>query len=85
VLQNIVGRPALTTATTAATTTGTITSTVSTVVNTTNSLRVATASQLNRQQSKLPAAYPPNKPNADLKIIDLTDEEDRAKTSKYFP
>jgi hypothetical protein len=54
-----------------------------TVVNTATSLRVATASQLNnRQQPKPSTVYAPSKPIADLKIIDLTDEEDRAKTSK---
>jgi hypothetical protein len=56
-----------------------------TIVNTATHLRVATASQLNnRQQPKPSTLYSPNKPVADLKIIDLTDEEDRAKTSKCF-
>jgi hypothetical protein len=69
--------------------TGSITSTANTVhntvVNTATHLRVATASQLNsRQQAKPSIPYSPNKPVADLKIIDLTDEEDRAKTSKSF-
>jgi hypothetical protein len=87
-LQNIVARPALTTTTTATTSTGPVTSTISTtnniVVNTTNNLRVATASQLNNRPQSKPPVYSPNKTNADLKVIDLTDEEDRAKTSKYL-
>jgi hypothetical protein len=89
-LQNIVARSALTTTTTttAATSTGPMTSTINTanniVVNTTNNLRIATASQLNNRQQSKPPVYATNKPNADLKVIDLTDEEDRAKTSKYF-
>jgi hypothetical protein len=88
-LQKTVARPTYCIATTVVTTTGSMTSTVntvnSTVVNTTTNLRVATASQLNnRQQPKPSAVYSPNKPNSDLKIIDLTDEEDRTKTSKNF-
>ncbi|XP_069701502.1 trichohyalin-like isoform X3 [Periplaneta americana] len=61
-------------------TTSTISTVNSTVVNTTNSSRIAAASQLNsRQLSKQPTTYPPNKSSSDLKVIDLTDEEDRAK------
>jgi hypothetical protein len=88
VLQNIVARPTFSVAATVVTTTGSMTSTANTVnntvVNTATSLRVATASQLNnRQQPKPSTVYTPSKPNAELKIIDLTDEEDRAKTSKF--
>ena len=86
-LQNIIARPAVTTTTTAAISTGPTTSTVSTISSTVvnNNLRVAQASQLSsRQQSKTPAVYSPGKSNVDLKVIDLTDEEDRAKSSKYL-
>lgn len=86
--QNIVARPAVTTTTTATISTGSVTSTINTVnnivVNTSNNLRVATASQLNNRQQPNPTVFAPNKPNSDLKVIDLTDEEDRAKTSKYL-
>lgn len=83
-LQDIIARSAVTTATTAAVSTGLTTSTInSTVVN--NNLRVAQASQLSsRQQSKLPTVYSSSKSNVDLKVIDLTDEEDRSKSSKYL-
>jgi hypothetical protein len=37
-----------------------------------------------RQQSKTPTVFSPGKSNVDLKVIDLTDEEDRAKSSKYL-
>jgi len=86
-LQNIIARPAVTTTTSAALSTGPTTSTVSTISNTVvnNNLRVAQTSQLNsRQQSKTPAVFAPGKSNVDLKVIDLTDEEDRAKSSKYL-
>ncbi|XP_021929406.1 uncharacterized protein LOC110834501 isoform X3 [Zootermopsis nevadensis] len=82
---NIVARPAVTTTTTATISTGSVTSTINTVnnivVNTSNNLRVATASQLNNRQQPNPTVFAPNKPNSDLKVIDLTDEEDRAKTT----
>ena len=85
-LQNIIARPAVTTTTTTAVSTGPITSTVSTISGTiVNNLRVAQTSQLSsRQQSKTPTIFPPGKSNVDLKVIDLTDEEDRAKSSKYL-
>ncbi|XP_033608617.1 activating transcription factor 7-interacting protein 1-like [Cryptotermes secundus] len=84
--KNIVGRPSFSVSTAVVTTTSSMTSTANTVnntvVNTATNLRVATASQLNnRQQPKTSTPYTPSKPNADLKIIDLTDEEDRAKTT----
>jgi hypothetical protein len=60
------------------------TNTSNIVVNTTNSLRIATASQLNNRQPSKPPVCAPSKPNADLKVIDLTDEEDRSKSSKYL-
>jgi len=85
--QNIIARPAVTTTTTTAVSTGPTTSTVSTISNTVvnNSLRVAQTSQLSgRQQSKTPTVFSPGKSNVDLKVIDLTDEEDRAKSSKYL-
>ena len=51
----------------------------STVVNTTNSLRIASAAQLNnRQPGKQTNQYSPPK-SGDLKVIDLTDEEDRGR------
>jgi hypothetical protein len=85
--QNIIARPAATTTTTAAVSTGSTTSTVSTINSTVinNNLRVAQTSQLSsRLQSKPTTVYSPNKSNVDLKVIDLTDEEDRAKSSKYL-
>jgi len=87
VLQSIIARPAVTTTTTAAVSTGPTTSTVSTISSTvvSNNLRVAQTSQLSsRQQSKTPSVFGPGKSNVDLKVIDLTDEEDRAKSSKYL-
>jgi hypothetical protein len=86
-LQSNITRPAVTTTTTAAVSTGASTSTVSTISNTVvnSSVRVAQTSQLSsRQQSKTPTVYSSGKSNVDLKVIDLTDEEDRAKSSKYL-
>ena len=68
--------------------TGSATSTINTmnntIVNTASNLRVASAAQLNnRQPVKQTGTFTANK-SGDLKIIDLTDEEDRSKTSMYY-
>ncbi|KAJ9592700.1 hypothetical protein L9F63_015617, partial [Diploptera punctata] len=77
-----VGRPITSIA--AAIATGSPTSTVNTmnttVVNTANNLRIASAAQLNNRQPVKQIAFAANK-SCDFKIIDLTDEEDKSKSS----